>query len=254
MAKVKVMIEGKETEVELPQGYLGPDEIKASYVAKDAVTQIVEDRIGRYAKNAKKELLADEEFRTEALAAWNIKPGDKGKGSATPAEIDAALKEFERTTHAPILKERDALKERIGTLTRSQLHAQIIAEATAAGVDRKFLKPLPGSKVPAIIGMVEHNFGFDEQINDHLVRTPDGKSWAVSGEAGAAHPYKGVKHFFADFAKDPEFRGFLEPQQQGAGLQGTGNNGGKPTVSRSDARAMGQHAQKILDGEVTLVD
>lgn len=252
MAKVKVMVEGKETEVELPAGYLGPDEIKASYVAKDAVTQIVEDRIGRYAKNAKKELLADEEFKAEAIAAWDIKPGAKG-GKATPAEIEEALKEMERTKINPLTQERDGLKERIGSLTRSQLHSQIIAEASAAGVQRHYLKPLPGSKVPAIIGMVEQNFGFDETNNDWLVRSTDGKSFAVSGEAGAAHPYKGVKHFFADFAKDPDFRAFIEAPQGGAGLE-KGGSGGKATVSRSDPKALGAAADKILKGEVTVVD
>lgn len=252
MAKVKVMVEGKETEVELPAGYLSPDEIKTGFVAKDAVTQIVEDRIGRYAKNAKKELLEDAEFQKEALSAWNIKPGEKG-GKATPAEIEAALQEVERTKVAPALKQVEELKGKIGSLTRSQLHSQIIAEATAAGVQRQFLKPLPGSKVPAIIGMIEQHFGFDEAVNDWLVRNPDGKSFAVSGEAGAAHPYKGVKHFFADFAKDPDFRGFLEAPQKGAGLE-KGGAGGTTTVSRSDPRAMGEAADKILKGEVTVVD
>lgn len=251
MAKVKVMVEGKEVEVELPQGYLSPDEVKTSYVAKDAVTQIVEDRIGRYAKNAKKELLEDADFRTEALAAWNIKPGDKS-GKATPAEIEEALKEYERTQVAPLKKDLEAYKGKVGQLTTAQLHAQIIAEATAVGVKRDFLKPLPGSGAPAIIGMVAGNFGLDENTNDWLVRTPDGKSYQVSGEPGAPHPYKGVKHFFADFAKDPNFRGFLEDQQKGADHQQGG--GGKATVSRSDPRAMGANAEKILKGEVQLVD
>ncbi len=252
MAKVKVMVEGKETEVELPTGYLSPDEVKAGFVAKDAVTQIVEDRIGRYAKNAKKELLEDKEFQTEALTAWNVKPGEKG-GKATPAEIEAALQEQERTKITPALKLVEDLKGKIGSLTRSQLHSQIIAEATAAGVHRQFMKPLPGSKMPAIIGMIEQHFGFDETVNDWLVRNADGKSFAVSGEAGAAHPYKGVKHFFSDFVKDPDFRGFLEAPQKGAGLE-KGGAGGTTTVSRADARAMGENAEKILKGEVTVVD
>lgn len=252
MAKVKVMVEGKETEVELPAGFLGPVEIQAGFVAKDAVTQIVEDRLGRYATNAKKELLANQEFKVEALASWNIKPGEKG-GKATPAEIEEALKEMERTKLTPALKLNEELKGQIGSLTRSQLHSQILAEATAAGVQRHYLKPLPGSKVPAIIGMVENNFGFDETNKDWLVRAADGKSFAVSGEAGAAHPYKGVKHFFADFAKDPDFRAFIEAPQGGAGLE-KGGSGGKVTVSRSDPRAMGAAADKILTGEVTVVD
>lgn len=253
MAKVKVMVEGKETEVELPAGYLSPDEVRAGFVSKEAASQLVEDRIGRYAKKAKQELLDDEEFRKEALTTWNIKPGEKGTGKATPAEIEEALKEMERTKVTPALKLVDELKGKIGTLTRSQLHSQIIAEATAAGVQRQFLKPLPGSKVPAIIGMIDQHFGFDETVNDWLVRNADGKSFAVSGEAGAAHPYKGVKHFFADFAKDPDFRGFLEAPQKGAGLE-KGGAGGTTTVSRSDARAVGENAEKILKGEVTLVD
>lgn len=253
MAKVKVTVEGKETEVELPAGYLSPDEIKASFVAKDAVTQIVEDRIGRYAKNAKKELLADEEFRAEALALWNIKPGEKG-GKATPAEIEEALKEQERTKILPLTQERDGYKERIGSLTRSQLHSQILAEATAAGVQRHYLKPLPNSKVPAIIGIVENNFAFDEANNDWLVRSSDGKSFAVSGEAGAAHPYKGVKHFFADFAKDPDFRGFLEAPQGGAGLEKVrgGDDTGTRKIAQGDAVAFGENAVDILSGKVTV--
>lgn len=254
MAKVKVTVEGKEVEVDLPQGYLSPDEVKAGYVSKEAASQLVEDRIGRYAKKAKQELLEDAEFRTEALAAWNVQPGGKGGNSATPAEIEEALKEYERTRLVPLQKDLDSYKGKVQTLTRSQLHAQIIAEATAAGVHRQFLKPLPGSKTPAIIGMVENNFGFDEQNNDWLVRSADGKSYQVSGDTGAPHPYKGVKHFFADFAKDPDFRGMLEDRQGGADLKKPGDGSGKLTVSRSDPRAMGLHAEKIATGEVTLVD
>lgn len=252
MRKVKVMYEGKEIEVELPQGYLSPDEVSTGYVAKAATEQIVTDRLARAMRTAKKELLEDEEFRTEALTAWNIKPGDKGTGKATPAEIDAALKEYERTTHAPILKENEALKGRIGSLTRSQLHAQILAEAAAVGVAKHYLKPVGNSKTPAIIGMFEPQFGFDEQIGDWLVRGADGKSYAVSGEANAAHPYKGVKHFFTDLSKDPDARSFFEAAQSGAGVQTGGAGGSQKVIAHGDAKAFGENAADILAGKVAV--
>jgi len=253
MAKAKVMYEGKEIEVELPAGYLSPDEAKASMIAKDAVESIVSDRLVRHTKSVKKELLQDEEFRTEALTAWNVKPGEKGKGSATSAEeIEAAIKEADRTRYQPLQKENDTLKGKLTALTRSQLHAQIVAEAAAAGVKKAYLKPLPGTKVPAIVGMIEQHFGFDDEVSDWLVRNPDGKSFAVSGESGAPHPYKGVRHFFTDFSKDPEFRDFLEPAQKGAGVQSGDNKGGGRVISATDAHAFGENAEGILKGDVTV--
>jgi hypothetical protein len=141
--------------------------------------------------------------------------------------------------------------ERVAALTKSRLHAQLLAEANAAGVAKQYLKPLPGSKQPAIVGLFEQNFGYDEQLDEWLVRNPDGKTWAVSGEANAAHPYKGVKHFIADLSKDPEMRSFFEPQQKGAGLDKSGMGDAK-VVSRDDPHAFGKAADKILSGEVTL--
>ncbi len=255
MAKVKVQHEGKEIGVDLPAGFLSPEDAKATMIPKAAVEDIVSDRLARHTKSVKKDLLQDEAFRTEALAAWDIKPGESGKGKATPAEIDAALKELERTQLIPLRQENETLKGRVTGLTRSQLHAQIVQHAIDAGVKKPHLKPLPGTKEPAIVGIVERNFAFDEKTGEWLLRGSDGTSFALSGESGAPHPYKGVKHFFADFAKDPDFRDYFDPAQKGAEVKGGGGgSGGRLTVSRSDPRAMGANAEKIIKGEVDVVD
>lgn len=253
MAKVKVMHEGAEIEVDLPAGYLSPDEAAATMVAKTAVEQIVSDRLARHTKSVKKDLLQDEDFRTEALSSWNIKPGEKGKGSATPAEIEQAIQEAERTRFKPLQTENETLKGKLTKLTQSQLEAQIVAHAAAVGVKKAYLAPLPGRKVPAIVGLVKDQFGYDEELSDWLVRNEDGKSFAVSGESGASHPYKGVQHFFTDFSKNPEFREFLDPPQKGAGVKGGDQKGGGGRViSSNDAQAFGDNAEAILKGEVTV--
>lgn len=253
MAKVTVTHEGKEIEVELPAGYLSPDEAAATMVAKTAVEQIVSDRLARHTKSVKTNLLQDEEFRTEALTAWNIKPGEKGKGSATPAEIEQAIQEAERTRFKPLQTENETLKGKLAKLTQSQLEAQIVAHAAAVGVKKAYLTPLPGRKVPAIVGLVKDQFGYDEELSDWLVRNEDGKSFAVSGESGAPHPYKGVQHFFTDFSKNPEFREFLEPAQQGANHKGADKSSGNgKVIARGDAEAFGDNVDGILDGSVTV--
>lgn len=257
--KVKVQHAGQEIEVELPDDFLTPDEARGRFT-QEHLDRVITDRLARFGRSMRKELLADEEFRTEALAAWqiNVNPDDKKKGNGTPPEeaIQNALKEFERTRLAPLEKEKATLASELESMREHQLHSDILSGATGIGFKKPYLKPLPGSQTPAVVAMVKAAFGYDPERKAWFAKSADGKSFAISmkPDPAAGHPYKGVQEFFTELANDPEYRDYLESPQSGANLSDRRTtSGGQKVISANDPEAFGREAENIFKG-TTIVE
>lgn len=250
--KAKVMHNGSEIEVELPDEFLTPEEARGR-ITQQQFDAALEDRFKRFSRSMKKDLLADDEFKAEAMKAWDLEPptpGQKGKSGTPPEQAIAdALKEFERTRLNPVMQELEKAKAENDRMRVQGLHAEILQYAHDVGFDEKFTKPLAGGK-PAVVAMLEPLFGFDAERGAHLVRSADGKGFAISSNPNpkAGHPYKGVADLFAEIAKDPEYRPYLKAAQKGAGADGSRSTGSQKVISRDDPEAFGREAENILKG------
>jgi hypothetical protein len=245
--KAKVQFNGAEVEVELPDGWLSPEEadtmlpkaIMATEVAR-AVTQAV--KTGGYVKPD--DLLGDDDFKAKALAAWKVQ--NPGKGAPTGAELEQLQRDWTAQHVKPVTDERDALKDRVSRLLSRSLHSSILEAARAAGVKDAYLRlptGAPADAVPPIVSMFGSLFGYDEKTDAHYVRS--GESFAYSGKPTAENPFKGVGEWFTEWSASKDNAEFLvDPRQRGPGLGDAPRGGAGGTITITLTRAQASDASQ----------
>lgn len=246
--KLKVQHNGAEIEVDAPEGVLTAEEVAEQYVAKavhnSEMAKLRKKGEGRVTAD---ELLENDEFKTRALEAWNVKPG-KGQ-----ADVEAARREWSDKTLKPVQDQLAKAGETITGLRRRMLHSEILAAAASAGVKPQFLKSPARGAIAPIVSLMEGAFGFDEESGSWYVRNGETFAYAAKPAEGAP-PYKSAAEYVAEFAGNKENADFVVDQRQrGPGMQQPGRASGAPgTIDASDPYAFARNAEKIAKGEVVV--
>lgn len=241
MARIKVQHEGKEIEVDLPEGYLSPAQVQEQYVPRSYMEQEISRKAkSRYTKLVE-EAKTDPAKKAELAKLLGIEPKQPGedKGDFTQRLKDAQAS-WERDNLEPLKTKLTEQGKRVERLTRNKLEGDIIAAAAEAGVKKEFLTPIAEGQPAPFVQFVMGNFGYSDEHDDHFVRRGEEFEYAAN-PAGGRVPFKTVKEFITkDFVKLPYAKTYIEDQRQrGAGLGGAGGQGGQGNgvfLTREDAR------------------
>lgn len=249
--KVTVQHNGADLEIEL-EGYLPEAEVESAYTPKAKVESLIREEKAKAKRSALAGALADEEFRTKALAQWGIDPNAKpgtGGGKLTDEQIAAMQKEIEAKKLNPLMEENATLKQSIASLHTKVLHKSILAAAQAAGVKPEYLTALPGGGAPAIISMAAPAFGYHDEHGEFYQKNRAGDGYEISPSKEAGRMYATVDDYFGTLAKDKEYARFFEKttQQVGSGkprLDGTQDQ----QVIPNDPMSIGANLEAIAKG------
>jgi hypothetical protein len=214
------------------------DQLKEGFIPKSSLDK----RIERAKSAVKAELLADEEFKTEALGFWKVTPAVEGSSDKDLAErLKSEKAKWEQDNVVPLQNQVATLTSTVSTLRRNGLHSEILAAAQEAGVHEDLLKPSGPKRQPMIIAMVETNFDLDEKTNKFFVKG-DGDDFEFTKNPQAGHAYMDVGEFMGDWAKaNPN----LAP-----GRKQTGPNAGDPNTPRGPVDKQAQIAKLEAEGKL----
>jgi hypothetical protein len=238
--KIKVNIEGKEHEVQLPEGYISEESLNDKYVKKDFFESEVQRRVKAAKENAKNELKSDTDFFASAAKERGIPLTEDGKykpPSKPDIDIDKIKSEVEQNLREKEIAPRD---QRLNRLMQSKLHGEIIQAASAVGIKKSLIESFNDGVAPPIVNMVKEYFGYDEENDYFAIR--EGDKFRYSNNPNNSRPYMGAKEFLEGLKKQDSWKDFFEDtRQRGSNYQGT-QSGGKPTAKK---RSEMSRAEKI---------
>lgn len=179
---------------------LTADQLKDGFISKKSLGRRLD--AAKAAERAR--LLQDEEFKTEAVTAWNLGGGegdDKNKDEAGfVRRLAAERKKWEDTALKPVQTELETVKGKVASLQKTTLTSEIVAAASRYGVAEDLLKPVGPNKTPLIINMVSPFFDQDPKTERWLVR--EGDDFAYSPNPKGEDVYIGVDEFMNNWAKE----------------------------------------------------
>lgn len=245
MAKITVTIDGKQSEVDVPD-----EQIQAAGFMQTG--KFNEELTRRGVSLATKQgYVKPDEMTNEQIEALAKTKGVKFETVVqnNPADTATAIQEavakkrteWERAELDPIKTKNTALEEEGANLLQQKLHSQIIAAAAAAGVEKSMLKPLTKNTLPPIVSMLQDVFAFDTDTKQFLVLADDGEGPAFSDRPTADHPFKDVEEYVDQWSANKDNAKFIEvTAQRGPNLQGTMGSaragGGPIHLSKADSR------------------
>lgn len=209
-----------------------PDQRKQLFLPKKDFARRAESLKAKH----RAELLQDDEFKTEALDSWGVKPGGENNQGDLTERLAAERQKWEQQHLTPLQSELQKTTGRITNLLRGKLHADIVSAAAQVGIKDEFLKPVGPKKVPLIINMLEPFFAHDNESDSWLVAEGDG--FAFASKPSAEKTYKDVFEFVGEWGA--ENQSFLKetPRQNGPNV----SNPNSPQTSQ-DLKTQIQEAE-----------
>lgn len=255
--KIKIQHNGQELELELPAEYGTREDFEPAIRAavQEAVNADFARRAAGITANARQALVTDEAFKSEALQAWGIDLEKMGKPNADTAQqiadaVARAEKEFTRTRIEPLNKQVGVAETQLQKARGKILEKDILVAAREANVQDFLLKGVNGGP-PAIVGMVQQQFGYDADSDSWYVKAGD--SFAVSTKATQGRLYQDVAEYFTQIAGDKDFSGlFKDVRQTGPGVVEVGASRERAGVIANDPYLIGQNAEAIASGKMTV--
>lgn len=246
--------------VTLPDGYVSPQELKASYVSKDNVTSTIQKRVDRAKRDARTALAEDDEFVREIMQKHGVPMSEDGTvdipdGAVSGQElqerirgqVELARQGWVKKDLDPLVKERDALSQGITSLRQKIMFSEIVEAARQAGVKDEMFRTLPGAPLSSapVIQQTLHNFGFDPETNTVALR--NGQDYEFSTEKNPERPYAGPREFFDRLRENPDIASFWFNQKE-ARSTSLGNTdasgGGRKLTPEERARELEQMQQR----------
>lgn len=227
MATVTVQHEGKDIQVELPAGYLSPDEVKAGYVSRETLktTHVLkEDFDRRFQEWVPREKAAEDEKIVQSVLSKHKPKAD--------VDVEAAKAEWRKAELEPVTGE-------LGTL-REQLRNSAIREAAKQYFKEDFLN----NPFASVESKFADKFAFDAKLGYVVAKEGDGFVAAMEPKPG--RPYADPAEYFARLAKQPEYKTYLreEPKIQGnSGYSQNGKAAGAKTLSLAEFDALSPQAK-----------
>lgn len=257
MAKVKVMIDGREHEVDLPEGYGQKADFQQEFTSR--FDGEFERRAKTLKASTRDELSKDDEFVKAILAARGIDPDAKPPVSKPDtAEINALRTRWESAELEPVRTKYTALEAQYTSTLSRILEQEIENAAREAGVRPEMLMRI-GSSKPAIVSQLRDAFTFDADTGYHALKGK-GDRLVPAASGSDDRPWAGALDYLQQLKTDKQYAGLFvtAAPQTGAKLQGgTSQNGGttttsasgKPVVDRNDPLAFGRMAADIASGK-----
>lgn len=239
MSKIKVTIDGKETEVSadalsFPEGYslITPNRVPDGYYTKDALESKIQDRVARAKKNAESDLLDDESFQRKVLSKKGITLDKNGKPKGLEPDFDPEewKQQKAKDLTEPLKNEIEEYKSKINTLKRSKIQADILT-ASNGFFKEEYTKSLTGDDNPYVVDKFSGLFDVDPETGQTALKDKDG-TFAVDGDGSRITPNK----YFESNAD--KFSGLLQDKRQGgSGYQG-GGDGGTRSFTKEQVESM----------------
>lgn len=249
MAKAKLVIDGAEKEVDLPEGYLAPDEVKANYMPKSGFEAELARRSESITNKKLADLEGDDEFFNKLIEKRGVKIADPTKeNKLTTDQLKDAQAQWEKKHLEPLKKQLEEKDQRITKFQSSSLNAEIMQAAAAAGINPALLKsPVAGQPAP-FVAMIRELFGYDDKTGGWYVRKGDSFEFSSTPSEDNG-PYKRVSEFVKEWAGDKENKAFIVDRRQGGAELGAGGKdtpivtatGGRHVISRADAADLGKY-------------
>lgn len=243
-----------EMEVELPEGYLSPEEVKAGYMPKAIFQAELGNRVQSIIRGEgyvkPDDLYGDEDFKKNALEKWqvNVAPDEAMAAKERAEAIEQARATWTAQHLTPLEKKQAEAAQRIERLLQRDLFAQIERAASEVGVQESLRKSPVDGQAPPIVHMLAQYFGYDEKTDGWAVKRTDENGqpgFVYSAKPTDKRPYADVTEFMQNWAADEANKQFVVDQRQrGPQMQGDGpkgeRRGGVVQISFEDS----QDAQK----------
>lgn len=226
MSTFKTTIDGKEIEVNLPDGYLSPEDVQSQYVKKDFFETEIQRRVNSAKANAETSLSTNPDFIQKILSSKGVEiDPTTGKIKGSDIDIEKVKNQFFEENVKP-------LKSKLENVRRKQLESEIISTAAQIGVKEEFLKPVVQGAKPVIVQMVESAFGYDDEREIWAVKEND--KFKYSSNPTQSNPFAGPVDLFKEMKAKAEFKGFFrETTQTGSNYSGGQSSHGGQTIKRS---------------------
>ena len=213
MATVTVQHEGADIEVELPDGYLTPEQVRSQYLLKSVVddTYVLKAEMDRRFKNwVHKDKAGDDEEIVNAILEKHGKSGKKAD-----FDLEAAKAEWKRAELDPVVENQNRLLDQV---RRSALRDA----ARKAGFDAKYTDgPAPG--MPSYFESVfADRLQYDNDLG-YMVAVDSAGNRLAATEPTKERPYADAHQLFGDLAGKDEWKEYLapDPKNNGSGYNGT---------------------------------
>lgn len=246
--KMKVTIEGKDVEIDVPAGFMSEADVKQSYmptvVFEDELKRRTASIVNKQREEIRQQLLQDDEFKAQASETWGLKQKEAELQKTAAETVERQRKEWEKTQLEPLNQKLTKTQGQAERLLRSKLAADILSAASEAGVAKALLKPVAPGQLPAIVNLVSSAFKYDEQTDSFYVVKADGEfAWASNPTQD--HRFKDVSEFLKEWATDKGNAMFVEDtRQRGAGIASTSQSGrpGNIVITKAEARDVRKYA------------
>lgn len=235
MPKIKVVIDGTEHEVDLPQEYIHESEITEKYVSKEVVDDLIKRRIKNAKENASKELAKDVNFFVQLAKERGIPVTDDGEYKPNKdVDVSKIRAEIAQTVREQEIK---PLETKIQKLLSSQLQAEIVQSASEAGISKALLTPVIPGTPPPIVNMLRDYFAYDSESEQWVVK--DGEHYRLSTTPASGKPFMGVREFIFSLQKNDSWSNYFEDtRQRGSNYQRNITGNFKHVSTKADLKTV----------------
>jgi hypothetical protein len=244
--KIKVTIEGKEHEVELPEGYISESDLSDKYVKKEFFENEIQRRVKTAKQKSREELQSDGEFFISLAKERGVPLTEDGTYKPpkdNDIDINKIKSEVEQALREREIAPRD---EKINRFLRRSLTTDIVQAAAAAGIRKNMIEPLQEGAEPPIVNMLKDYFSYDEKNDYWAVR--NGEGFAYSSNPTDSRPYQGAREFIESLKKNQTWADFFEDnRQRGASYSGKQQAGVGAVKSLKDFKGPGDKAAFIRE-------
>jgi len=225
MPKVKIGEEVHEVDVnaiQLEEGQLIVDRENPpdGLFTKKAVDNMIQERLEKRSRNARKELADDPDFHQEILSRFNISLDNNGKplGLKPDFDPDEWKSRTAKELTKPLNERIESLQAKYNRAKQARIEDKILA-ATKGVYDERFTKAGDGGKVKPIV-VNQFREMFDENDNG-VIALRDGDGFAVDGSGEPITPDK----YLTDDKRFGDW--MIDRRQRSSGFQGGSPSSGK---------------------------
>jgi hypothetical protein len=234
---IKVAIDGKEHEVQVPEDQFVPKEdLDDKYVLKSFHESQLNKAGASTRKSVEEELRNSDKFFAELAKSKGVPIDDSGKYKKPEGEKIDIEKIRNETADAIREKEVGPLSQKLGRLLDSQLVAETIQAGSEAGIKRSLMRSIRDGAPPLIVSLVRDQVAFDEEHNYFALK--NGEKFEYNPNGNETRPYKGIRELFEGMKKDQAYADYFEDtRQRGSGFQGKQSGSGMVVKKRSEMTA-----------------
>lgn len=263
MPKITVQHEGNDIEVELPKGYVGPDEIAANYKPKKDF-EGMENRLRKKVESEiqssyRQTLLEDSEFVGQVLTASGVPLDEDGnvaipEGGMSAEEMQKQLKAqteqqkalWEKQQLDPMKKSLEQFTSENQALKKRILLSELAEGARTSGVTDAKFEPFPGQgPETAPVYAAASLFDWDKENGQWALKGSDG-SFVINPDGTPDRPYVDPASYWGRQKEEKHFKEwFKDNRVSSTGLPGTGPSKGGRDVSSLSESERAEQLQKL---------